>query len=135
MSTQHRFPELMQFETKEERRDVYRKAMKKVFRRPRFWLSWIGGAIILPAAMAVFIFLFLKPIFDIPSWLRGGLVGGLVGGSFVYMLTRLFRRAIEKQIRLEMLARGLSVCMGCGYDLRGQIEPRCPECGLAFSKS
>ena len=24
------------------------------------------------------------------------------------------------------------VCDSCGYDLRGQIEPRCPECGEPF---
>jgi hypothetical protein len=24
-------------------------------------------------------------------------------------------------------------CPACDYDLRGQIEPRCPECGLRFS--
>jgi len=23
-------------------------------------------------------------------------------------------------------------CASCGYDLRGQVEPRCPECGLQF---
>lgn len=24
------------------------------------------------------------------------------------------------------------ICKGCGYDLRGQTEPRCPECGTPF---
>ena len=24
------------------------------------------------------------------------------------------------------------LCLGCGYDLRGQVEHRCPECGRAF---
>ena len=23
-------------------------------------------------------------------------------------------------------------CLNCGYDLRGQVEPRCPECGTEF---
>ena len=23
-------------------------------------------------------------------------------------------------------------CLNCGYDLRGQVEPRCPECGSEF---
>lgn len=26
-------------------------------------------------------------------------------------------------------------CLGCGYDLRGLPQPRCPECGTAFSMS
>jgi hypothetical protein len=25
-------------------------------------------------------------------------------------------------------------CMQCGYDLRGLVEPRCPECGQAFDR-
>ncbi len=27
------------------------------------------------------------------------------------------------------------VCDKCGYDLRGQLEPRCPECGEPFGPS
>jgi len=27
------------------------------------------------------------------------------------------------------------ICDGCGYQLRGLVEPRCPECGTAFSQS
>ncbi len=26
-------------------------------------------------------------------------------------------------------------CVQCGYDLRGQIELRCPECGRPFTRS
>ncbi len=26
-------------------------------------------------------------------------------------------------------------CVRCGYDLRGQVEPRCPECGTAFDRT
>jgi hypothetical protein len=29
----------------------------------------------------------------------------------------------------------VSLCQSCGYDLRGQIEPRCPECGTTFDQS
>ncbi len=27
------------------------------------------------------------------------------------------------------------ICVVCGYDLRGQVEPRCPECGTPFDPS
>lgn len=26
----------------------------------------------------------------------------------------------------------VGMCQRCGYDLRGQVERRCPECGTAF---
>ncbi len=36
-------------------------------------------------------------------------------------------RAIDRRRHLQE-----RVCDKCGYDLRGQIEPRCPECGEPF---
>ena len=36
-----------------------------------------------------------------------------------------FDRAVVHELRG-------SRCQGCGYDLQGQVEARCPECGLAF---
>lgn len=32
-----------------------------------------------------------------------------------------------------VLARGGFRCRGCGYDLKGQAEPKCPECGEAVA--
>ena len=36
-------------------------------------------------------------------------------------------RAIDRRRHLQE-----RVCDSCGYDLRGQLEPRCPECGESF---
>jgi len=30
--------------------------------------------------------------------------------------------------------KAVGLCLKCGYDLRGQTEPRCPECGTVCSK-
>ncbi len=35
--------------------------------------------------------------------------------------------------RARVLERRGFRCHRCGYDLQGQVEPRCPECGLEFS--
>lgn len=134
MSTPRRFPELAQFETKEERRAVYGAAIKKVSRRPRFWLSLIVGVGFITGTVIIIFDLILKPILAMPSWMNNGFFGGLIAGSYVGLHQFVFRRAIEKEIRLEMIARGLSDCMGCGYDLRAQVEPRYPECGMVFSR-
>jgi len=40
--------------------------------------------------------------------------------------------AIERWMRLG--AGGRPTCSHCGYDLRGQKTPRCPECGKAFEE-
>lgn len=48
------------------------------------------------------------------------------------------RTAVSEELRdyIERCLRaggaGRSVCRECGYDLRGQTEPRCPECGTPF---
>jgi hypothetical protein len=41
-------------------------------------------------------------------------------------------RRFQRAIRLTLLAHGYQVCIRCGYDLKGQTAPRCPECGTAF---
>jgi hypothetical protein len=35
--------------------------------------------------------------------------------------------------KIRRRRRGL--CVYCGYDLRGLVEPRCPECGMAFDRT
>ncbi len=54
----------------------------------------------------------------------------------IFVLTMLIelwsaRRAITRALRERLIAEGTIVCRRCGYDLRGQIEQRCPECGCA----
>lgn len=37
--------------------------------------------------------------------------------------------------RPRVIARGGFRCRGCGYDLRGQVTPRCPECGRELDEA
>lgn len=53
--------------------------------------------------------------------------GAIVGLSWMVMI----RRSMQQTLRAELRRRGVPVCQQCGYDLRGQVEPRCPECGTA----
>jgi hypothetical protein len=45
---------------------------------------------------------------------------------------RLWISPIRKSLRQSLQAKGIPICIPCGYDLRGQLEPRCPECGAPF---
>ena len=132
MNISQRFSELDQLDTKEEQQAVYKQALKKVCKRPRFWLYMILGTMFLPAG-ATIIFVWFGRAVPMPPWLKGSLIGGIVAGFFAGSWQFVFRSAIQKEIRIEMIARGVPVCMGCGYDLRGQVEQRCPECGRPFS--
>ena len=46
----------------------------------------------------------------------------------------LFRRKIQRSLRRQLIDIGKPVCLICGYDLRGQTVPRCPECGTGFDE-
>ncbi len=131
MSISRRFPELNQLETKEERQAVFTQALKQVCKRPRFWLYMILGTVVLPAGVYLVFSSVVRRI-PMPRLLSAGLIGGIVAGFFGGSWQFVFRRAIQEEIRIEMIARGIPVCMGCGYDLRGQVEQRCPECGRPF---
>ncbi len=58
------------------------------------------------------------------------LIGAAVGPFLVQRA--LFHRRAQRLLRELLIERGILVCVHCGYDLRGQTEPRCPECGRAF---
>lgn len=57
------------------------------------------------------------------------IASGLAGASFGVLLLWSVRRGMRMELRRELNGGGSSVCLRCGYDLRGQIEPRCSECG------
>jgi hypothetical protein len=59
----------------------------------------------------------------------------LLGVSGASLLIRFYRRNIQRSLRSQLIERGTPICLECGYDLRGQIESRCPECGTAFDSS
>ena len=48
--------------------------------------------------------------------------------AFVFTWTRPYIRFVRRYLQ----ERGIAVCLNCGYDLRGQRDPRCPECGREF---
>jgi len=60
---------------------------------------------------------------------------GLLAFFAILLLVYSFRRRIQHSLRQQLIARGTPICLHCGYDLRGQTEPRCPECGTAFDSS
>ncbi len=42
------------------------------------------------------------------------------------------QRFIRVFLRQYLAERGYPLCAHCGYNLRGQLEHRCPECGAPF---
>lgn len=48
------------------------------------------------------------------------------------LLFRRFRAFSRDFFRKQLNDLGILVCVRCGYDLRGQLDHRCPECGTEF---
>jgi len=65
----------------------------------------------------------LLAVLHLPNWGYWLALPVVVAVGYVNFV--LFDRAV-------VLERAGFRCRRCGYDLRGQIEPRCPECGWEF---
>ncbi|MGQ9648617.1 MAG: hypothetical protein ACUVXJ_00735 [Phycisphaerae bacterium] len=65
-----------------------------------------------------------------------GWVGGVIAGVYPLAVAigsqYLVRKLLIRYLREQLVAKGVPICIYCGYDLRGQVDPRCPECGKAF---
>ena len=65
-----------------------------------------------------------------------GWVGGVIAGVYPFAVAigsqYLVRKPLIRYLREQLAAKGVPICIECGYDLRGQVDPRCPECGTAF---
>ncbi len=52
-----------------------------------------------------------------------------LGVGVIYFPHFVYRSSIAYRLRKEINKLGISICIRCGYQLRGLVEPRCPECG------
>lgn len=78
----------------------------------------IGISVYVPAAMSIYVAM------------RGAGPVGLA--LFAACLIALLFAVIGTIDRAVVIERCGFRCRGCGYDLRGQVTPRCPECGHEF---
>lgn len=87
---------------------------------------------------AVFVFYFVIPwviLAGVPYTYRrvvGVPLGLLALLACIWAVLRVQARRHQRVLLGALVDLGVLVCRRCGYNLLGQVSPRCPECGEAF---
>lgn len=113
-------PELDRFRTDEQAEDAQKRASSRV-RFVAFFivtclLTFPSMSLLSTAGNCAWISIFNLPILF------------TIAGVYLCLRRETFRRSIREDLRKI----GVPICIQCGYDIRGQVEPRCPECGSPF---
>ena len=123
------YPELRHFKSREEMREL-----KKVFRKQAFVNRRAWGLVLLITMVCGGLSSLTSRwllSFGLSLWLACAII--IASCAFLGATASLFfwHRPYIRFLRQYLQDHGKTVCLKCGYDLRGQTEPRCPECGCA----
>jgi hypothetical protein len=122
------FPELRLFEDRKVRSQAFRQARNRVLLERGRWLL-ILACIVTSGICAGLLGFWMKTQLGLRTpWLNGAL-GAIAGAATVWVAHFLFRRPVQRHLRERLRALGVPVCLVCGYNLRGNLSGRCPECG------
>lgn len=135
------FPELALFQTEEERQEIHRRFWRERYGRFGGILRWVivSATVLGSLALATLALLVVRRVLISRGiWDAAWEYPVLYQGTVLLMLltyiagTLVLRRNLRRYYRAQLVAKGVPICIDCGYDLRGQVDPRCPECGKAF---
>ena len=126
------YPELLLFPDDEASKKAMRRAMFGMLKSRSVWL-WTLGVCAIPNLLISLIPKAFSVLKSMPAYIDGAIIGGVSGGLAVSVMFLVGRNKVRRSLRSQLQEMSIPVCLQCGYDLRGQNEPRCPECGLAFN--
>lgn len=124
------YPEIRVVPDQRERAAVF----SKLARGKRRVLGFLLFALLIFCTMAL-IDSFAPVLFGdrVTTLILMGTPVAAIGGVLISVVGALVSRKRDRAIlRRCLVEAGYLVCLGCGYDLRGQTISRCPECGVAF---
>jgi hypothetical protein len=118
------FPEIALIENARERKEVWGRALVA---SGQLWWFFAGMMMLAP----------------MPAWLTFGTELGplalpilISAAGFVFLAPFVVvRRRITRAIRIQLVQRGIPMCIPCGYDLTGNTSGICPECGSRIPES
>lgn len=121
------FAELELFDTPAARKEAWDRAIRVSVKTWQCLCFLVGNVVVMLVA------LWILGRFLVQSHV--GLAGILCGFAVTYAWLWLGAKFIRRSLRAQLNEQGISVCMKCGYQLRGHVEARCPECGRTFNAS
>ena len=125
------YPELQHFTSPEQAKKGMHAWKKRMMKMPAFWVGLAAYTIGVGVLVSMTL-ISIRPWFTVSAGMFVSLVVIFTGGSGMVVLTWFWRHRCQRFLRQQLIASGIPICLKCGYDLRGQIEPRCPECGTLF---
>jgi hypothetical protein len=120
-------PELHRFQSDEERKVAMRQANSMVWGSPRPWL-WLF-LLVITAVGLIFARWQLEEEYPVVEWICLAATS-FFAGTWIWFC----RSELRHLLREQLVDKGVAICLRCGYDLRGQVDPRCPECGTPFDE-
>ncbi len=124
------YPELARFASDEERTAAFKAFQRGFIRRRSFWLACLLFGLANAAVIAVSPRLLPRAVAGLlPHPLGIMILSSMVGACWGIGFLYIWNRPLRRHLRRWLADRGVPICIRCGYDLSGQIEPRCPECG------
>ncbi|MHC5108401.1 MAG: hypothetical protein ACYTHJ_00815 [Planctomycetota bacterium] len=119
------YPELARVELS-QRLVILRDAVRDAVRRnPWFFIT--SGAIF--AVIMSPIVVWIHDHYSDEKALGMGVLSALVVLTMLIGFMERVFRPVRTEVRRQVLARGLPICIRCGYDLTGNVTGSCPECG------
>ena len=121
------YPELRAADDVRVRRQAWRWAARRCRRSPLLmaWIAVFGGGMVVG-------WLVVRD-FTFPAWWPP-LLHVLLALYTLWIILTVFypfiaRQRMRRALREALAQAGVPICVRCGYDLRGQCNAVCPECG------
>ncbi len=123
-----RLPEFHLFASEADRVRAIAELDREVNRTRAFarLVAWVVVIGIILANLSLWFVPAISPWgFDGQGWMAASIVAFACTAIIIWG----WRRSVVRHIRAKLIEMGVPVCRQCGYEMRGLVEARCPECG------
>jgi len=126
--------ELLCLDRIEERRRVHGRGLNAFFRHQSTWIAFIAFAVGLTALSlglaGLTIFVSRAGHWRGIGMKLAAILCAVIPLHLIPLMYVRYRKWMRVFLRQYLNDHGIPLCRGCGYDLRGQVQARCPECGM-----